>query len=67
MTSQVHQQQEDSPFLQQKQPIYEIRVIHLTTGSPFSNPSGSLPPGEVSPLHIIFAPERTNLIAPLST
>ena len=39
----------------------------LTTGSPASKPSGSLPPGEVRPRHMILAPERTNLIAPLST
>lgn len=38
-----------------------------TTGSPLARPSGNLPPGEVRPRHMIFAPERTNLIAPLST
>lgn len=38
-----------------------------TTGSPFSKPSGRRPPGEVSPRHIILAPPRTNLMAPLST
>lgn len=45
---------------------WKIPLIH-TTGSPASSPSGSLPPGEVRPRHMILAPERTNLIAPLST
>ena len=38
-----------------------------TTGSPFSKSSGRRPPGEVIPRHMIFAPPRTNLMAPLST
>ena len=39
----------------------------LTTGSPFSRSSGRRPPGDVIPRHIILAPPRTNLMAPLST
>lgn len=63
----ARQQQEDFPFLRQKWPRNSDNQKMPTTGSPFSKPSGSLPPGEVNPLHMILAPERTNLIAPLST
>ena len=46
----------------------ELSGVHsLTTGDSASTLSSSEPPGDVKPGHIIFAPESTNLIAPLST
>ena len=42
-------------------------ILVLTTGDSASTSSSKAPPGDVSPGHIIFAPDRTNLIAPLST
>lgn len=43
-----------------------MRYYKLTTTVPFGASVISAP-GDVSPGHIIFAPLRTNLIAPLST
>lgn len=44
-----------------------IQFTFHTTGVSASTSSSKAPPGDVSPGHIMFAPARTNLIAPLST
>ena len=42
-------------------------IRKITTGVSALTSSSKAPPGDVSPGHIIFAPARTNFIAPLST
>lgn len=48
--------------------IYTVteKMIH-TTGVSASTSSSKAPPGDVRPGHIMFAPARTNFIAPRST
>eukprot|EP01018_Ginkgo_biloba_P024265 Gb_14183 [translate_table: standard] len=39
----------------------------IATGDSAGTSSSKAPPGDVSPGHMMFAPARTNLMAPLST